>query len=122
MARPSKLSSLSVEALFKLRDDVAAALSKRANALKKELAAIGSDYAEVGQIAVHGRKRASSLKGRKAPIKYRDRTGNTWAGRGAQPRWLTAAIKAGAKRDDFLVDKSAAKQAKNARESRRAKK
>jgi hypothetical protein len=34
---------------------------------------------------------------------------------------LTAAIKAGAKRDDFLVDKSAAKQAKNVN-SRRAKK
>jgi DNA-binding protein H-NS len=44
------------------------------------------------------------------PIKYRDKAGNTWAGRGAQPRWLTAAIKAGAKRDDFLVDKSAAKK------------
>jgi hypothetical protein len=25
------------------------------------------------------------LKGRKAAIKYRDRSGNTWAGRGAQP-------------------------------------
>ena len=122
MARPSKLSSLSVEALFKLRDEVVAALSKRADALKKELMAIGSDYAEVGRIAIYGRKKASSLKGRKAPIKYRDRAGNTWAGRGAQPRWLTAAIKAGAKRDDFLVDKSAAEQAKNARKSRRAKK
>ena len=122
MARPSKLSSLSVEALFKLRDEVVAALSKRADALKKELMAIGSDYAEVGRIAIYGRKKASSLKGRKAPIKYRDKAGNTWAGRGAQPRWLTAAIKAGAKRDDFLVDKSAAEQAKNARKSRRAKK
>ena len=46
------------------------------------------------------------------PIKYRDKAGNTWAGRGAQPRWLTAAIKAGAKRDDFLVDKSAAKKSR----------
>jgi hypothetical protein len=26
---------------------------------------------------------------------------------GAQPRWMTAAIKAGAKRDDFLVGKKA---------------
>jgi DNA-binding protein H-NS len=111
MARPKKLSLLSVEALFKLRDDVAAALAGKAEALKKELASLGSDYAEVGRIAVYGRKK-SSLKGRKAPIKYRDRAGNTWAGRGAQPRWLTAAIKAGAKRDDFLVDKAARKAAK----------
>ena len=105
MARPKKLSLLSVEALFKLRDDVAAALARKAEGLKKELAAIGSDYAEVGRIAIYGKKR--SLKGRKVPIKYRDKAGNTWAGRGAQPRWLTAAIKSGAKRDDFLVDKSA---------------
>jgi DNA-binding protein H-NS len=111
MARPKKLSLLSVEALFKLRDDVAAALAGKAEVLKKELASLGSDYAEVGRIAVYGRKK-SSLKGRKAPIKYRDRAGNTWAGRGAQPRWLTAAIKAGAKRDDFLVDKAARKAAK----------
>ena len=116
MARPSKLASLSVEALFKLRDEVAAALGRKADALKKELASLGSDYAEVGRIAIYGKK---STKGRKVPIKYRDRAGNTWAGRGAQPRWLTAAIKAGDKRDDFLVDKSAAKKAR--KKSRRKK-
>jgi DNA-binding protein H-NS len=110
MARPKKLSLLSVEALFQLRDEVAAALGQKAEALKKELASLGADYAEVGRIAVYGKKK--SLQGRKVPIKYRDKAGNTWAGRGAQPRWLTAAIKAGAKRDDFLVDKSAAKKAR----------
>jgi DNA-binding protein H-NS len=110
MARSSKLASLSLQALFKLRDDVAAELGRKADALKKELASIGSDYAEVGRIAVYGKKRGGSLKGRKVPIKYRDKAGNSWAGRGAQPRWLTAAIKAGAKRDDFLVDKSTAKK------------
>jgi DNA-binding protein H-NS len=113
MARPKKLSLLSVEALFKLRDEVAAALGQKAEALKKELASLGADYAEVGRIAVYGRKK--SLQGRKVPIKYRDKSGNTWAGRGAQPRWLTAAIKAGAKRDDFLVDKSAKKARKKTR-------
>ena len=115
MARPKKLSLLSVEALFKLRDDVAAAISRKAEGLKKELAAIDSDYAEVGRIAVYGKKRGGSLKGRKVPIKYRDKAGNTWAGRGAQPRWLSAAIKAGAKRDDFLVEKSASKRRKKVR-------
>jgi DNA-binding protein H-NS len=115
MARPKSLSLLSVDALFKLRDDVASALAGRADALKKELAAIGSDYAEVGRIAIYGKKKASSLKGRKVPIKYRDKAGNHWSGRGAQPRWMTAAIKAGAKRDDFLVDKSSKKGRKKVR-------
>ena len=63
MARPKSLSLLSVDALFKLRDDVAAALGRKAAALKKQLAALGSDYAEVGRIAIYGKK--SKLKGRK---------------------------------------------------------
>jgi hypothetical protein len=37
MARPKNLSHLSIEALTKLRDDVAAALSRKAEVLQKEL-------------------------------------------------------------------------------------
>jgi hypothetical protein len=48
------------------------------------------------------------LKGRKVPVKYRDRAGNTWAGRGAQPVWLREKLKAGAKLEDFAVEKAAA--------------
>jgi hypothetical protein len=43
----TSLASMSVEALFKLRDGVAAALSQKAEALKKELRSLGEDYAEV---------------------------------------------------------------------------
>ena len=45
----------------------------------------------------------SKLQGKKAPIKYRDKQGNTWAGRGLAPKWLVAAEKAGRKREEFLV-------------------
>jgi hypothetical protein len=41
MSRPKSLSLLSVEALFKLRDDVAAALGQKADVLKKQLARNG---------------------------------------------------------------------------------
>ncbi|MBM4232027.1 MAG: H-NS histone family protein, partial [Gammaproteobacteria bacterium] len=34
-----------------------------------------------------------------------DDKGNTWTGRGKTPRWLAAAEKAGAKRDQFLTKK-----------------
>jgi hypothetical protein len=53
------------------------------------------------------------------PVKYRDKAGNTWTGRGAQPRWMTAAIKAGANRDDFLVDRAAAKKKARRKASRK---
>ena len=43
------------------------------------------------------------IKGRKVPIKYRDENGNTWSGRGSQPKWLVAALASGRKIEEFLV-------------------
>jgi DNA-binding protein H-NS len=54
----------------------------------------------------------SSLKGKKVPPKYRSAKGETWAGRGAKPRWLVAAIKGGKKLDDFLIDKGQKKRSR----------
>jgi len=43
-------------------------------------------------------------RGGKVAPKYRDKGGNTWTGRGRQPRWLTTALKAkGVRKDDFLI-------------------
>jgi DNA-binding protein H-NS len=50
---------------------------------------------------------SSSLKGTKVAPKYRGPNGETWAGRGAKPRWLVAAMKKGKKLDSFLISKSA---------------
>jgi DNA-binding protein H-NS len=103
------LRGMDVDALLKLQDDIDERLGQKHRELEEQLSRLGMRQVESGK----GQKgRASVLKGRKAPIKYRDKSGNVWAGRGAQPRWLTAAIKVGAKRDDFLVDKSARKLAK----------
>ena len=46
-------------------------------------------------------KRGRSLG--KVPVKYRDKNGNTWTGRGNQPVWLREAIKGGAKLESFRV-------------------
>ena len=44
------------------------------------------------------------VKPSKVAVKYRNQaTGETWSGRGLQPKWLKAAIAAGAKIDDFSV-------------------
>lgn len=47
----------------------------------------------------------------KVPVKYRDQAGNSWTGRGSQPRWLAAAIAAGESIDSFSVDGAGAKAA-----------
>ena len=117
MAR-TNLSSMSVDALLKLRDDVGTALSRRADELKNQLSRLG------GEIGHTKRGRRASLKGRKVPVKYRDGSGNTWAGRGAHPVWLREKLKAGAKLEDFAVQKTAVSRKISARKSekrRRAK-
>src|SRR5256886_9062358 len=113
MAR-TNLSSMSVDALLKLRDDVGTTLSRRADELKNQLSRLG------GEIGHTKRGRRASLKGRKVPVKYRDGSGNTWAGRGAHPVWLREKLKAGAKLEDFAVHKNVASR-KRSKKRRRAK-
>jgi DNA-binding protein H-NS len=99
------LSRMTVEALMDLRQQVDEMLVKRRAELEQQLERI----AVAGGARV-GRGERSVLKGRKVPPKYRGPSGETWAGRGAKPRWLVAAIKGGKKLDDFLIDKSARKR------------
>lgn len=40
---------------------------------------------------------------KKVAAKYRDAAGNTWSGRGLQPRWLSAALAEGKPLSDFAV-------------------
>ena len=91
------LASMSIDELLKLREDVGRTLSRKAGELRNQLSRLGDEaaYRRMG--------RGSSLKGRKVAIKYRDKSGNTWAGRGAQPVWLREKLKAGAKLEDFAV-------------------
>jgi len=107
------LSGMSVEALMDLRRRVDEKLDERRAEIEKQLertAVVG------GRRVVRGG--ASVLKGKKVPPKYRSPSGETWAGRGAKPRWLVAGIKGGKKLDDFLIDKSARKDRKKRRSKR----
>jgi DNA-binding protein H-NS len=106
MPKPN-LSSMSVDALLKLRDDIGEVLTRRAVQLRDELSKLG------------GGERRSSIKGRRVPVKFRDRSGNTWAGRGAQPVWLREKLKAGAKLEDFAVQKTGASRKTSPRKSKK---
>jgi len=97
------LHTMSATALLKLRRDIDVILEAKADALRQELQAI----AGVQMRKRPGRRK--SLKGRLVKPKYQDDAGNSWAGRGVMPRWMSAAIKGGAKRDDFLIEKPSQK-------------
>jgi DNA-binding protein H-NS len=103
----SNLASMSVEALLKMRDDIGKILSDKVGALQNQLAALGDGgWVGSGKKAV-GRPKGSKLKGKKVAPKYRNpkNKSETWAGRGAIPRWMAAEIKAGKKKDSFLIHK-----------------
>jgi DNA-binding protein H-NS len=109
------LASMSVDALLKLRRDIEKVLSGKVNELRGQLLRLE------GETGYGKRGRPRSLKGRKVAVKYRDTSGNTWAGRGAQPVWLREKLEAGAKLGDFAVHKSVAAHKKKSKTRRRKK-
>lgn len=107
----------------KLRSDEAAKIGNAVKAVKALMAKHGLTVAHLGAVASAAKttaaiakspvsaKPAAKLKANdkrlKVKPKYRNKkTGDTWAGRGKQPRWMTAELKAGKKRDDFLMTKA----------------
>jgi DNA-binding protein H-NS len=86
---------MSIDRLLTLRDDVGRFLSQKSAELRKQLERLGAP--ETKPV-----KRAS-LRGIRVAPKYRDpeNPSNTWAGRGAVPRWMKERIKSGAKKEDF---------------------
>jgi DNA-binding protein H-NS len=111
----ANLSRMDVESLMGLRKRVDETLLQRRVELQKQLERIALLE---GERVRRGRPGGSALRGRKVAPKYRSPSGETWAGRGAKPRWLVAAIKEGKKLDDFLIDKSARKIRKKRRSKR----
>ena len=105
------LSGMNVEALIDLREQVEETLVKRRAEIEQQLKRMD------GVAVAGGARGGSKLKGKKVPPKYRGPKGETWAGRGARPRWLVAAIKGGKKIEDFSIDKSAQKGRRKRRSS-----
>ncbi|MBW8831893.1 MAG: H-NS histone family protein [Burkholderiales bacterium] len=94
--------------------DRKAALEKEIDATRKQeraeaISKVRTLMSQYGLTAADLSAKASSKpagagKGGKVAIKYRNTaTGDTWSGRGLQPKWLKAALAAGRKVEDFAV-------------------
>ena len=131
----ANLKNLDVDALLKLRSDVEKALADRGRDLQRQIALLGGEVGKRRGRPARKPGRTSAMKGVKVAPKYRGPNGETWAGRGATPRWLSALIKEGHSVEEFLIGaggkrKPAAakkkvakkKAAKSARKPRRPKK
>jgi DNA-binding protein H-NS len=120
--RPTNFDKMDVAQLVQLRDEIETALDGKIVIEREELetriAALAALEGGRSKIVRAGNTRKRSgrrdrssaakakvhpLKGKKAAPKYRGPNGETWAGRGLAPRWLTALEKKGKKRDSFLI-------------------
>lgn len=107
-AKKSSLTTLTNEALCKLRDEIAALLESRAEDLRRELNRLTGRNFLANGTATNGPGANSGASGgksqrRKIAPKYRGPDGETWTGRGLKPRWLANAINQGKQLDDFLI-------------------
>ena len=68
------------------------------------MAEYGLTVADLGNRASGGKAKKTKSSGHKVAAKYRNAsTGESWSGRGLQPRWLKAALASGRKLSDFAV-------------------
>lgn len=113
------LSAKELEALISQANQRKKQLAKRKPiaAVKQKLAALakaegysiaelfGTAPAAKPAVAPRALRKASSAKGSKVAPKYRNPAngGQTWAGRGQQPKWLAAEIAKGRKLAEFSI-------------------
>jgi DNA-binding protein H-NS len=120
--RALNFSKMELAELVQLRDEIETALSGKILMEREELQSRIADLTALerrrsrttnGHTTPSSRKTSSRsakpkakthpLKGRKAEPKYRGPDGDTWAGRGLAPKWLTDLEKKGKKREQYLI-------------------
>jgi DNA-binding protein H-NS len=76
----------------------------RSEAIAKVRALMDEYGLTASDLAVKRASKPRAGKGAKVAAKYRNTaTGDSWSGRGLQPKWLKAALAAGRKLSDFTV-------------------
>src|SRR4029077_9180270 len=106
--KPYDLRSMSLDELWSLHEFVASALARKISAKTARL------DERLGQLKLDGvPQHIEKMSRARRPYpqvfpKYRNpaQPSETWAGRGKQPRWLTAQLRSGKKLDDFRIQPS----------------
>jgi DNA-binding protein H-NS len=78
--------------------------TERADAVAKVRSLMAEHGLTMADLSARSSPPAAKTAGRKVAPKYRDpATGDTWSGRGLQPKWLRSALAAGRKLTDFAL-------------------
>lgn len=77
---------------------------ERSEAVAKVRSLMSEYGLSVSDLSSKGAAKSGPGAGGKVPAKFRNTaTGETWSGRGLQPKWLKAALAAGKSLNDFTV-------------------
>jgi DNA-binding protein H-NS len=93
-----QLTSMSVDKLLTLREAINRELQQRQDKIQKDLQTLSGSLS-----AGNHKSNGNRLKGKKVKPKYRGPNGETWAGRGMKPKWLTALVKQGRKLESYRI-------------------
>jgi DNA-binding protein H-NS len=103
------LVGMSVEDLIALRENIDATLKLRLSDAKRDLQ---DKLSKLERFMDNSAPKPRGVKkGTTVEPKYRGPDGETWAGRGARPKWMLALLKKGRKPEDFLISKARKKAA-----------
>jgi DNA-binding protein H-NS len=113
---------MSIDEMWRLHEEISAMLSVRLTTEKRELE---KRLAQLRRESDDSRPGGMARLRRQYPQvlpKYRnpEEPSETWSGRGKQPRWLAAALKAGHKIEDFLISQAASNKRKSTGRRQRA--
>lgn len=101
-----------IQELLRQREELERAIAvaqadSRKSALREIQEIMATHGLSVADLTAGGRKSSRGEKRSKVPAKFVNRqTGESWSGRGLQPRWLKAAMASGATLDQFAISKS----------------
>jgi DNA-binding protein H-NS len=99
----SELTALLAQKAALEKQIVKAQREQRDTAIAQIKALMGEHGLTVADLSTRAAKKAGAGSAKVAP-KFRNKaTGETWSGRGLQPRWLKAALAAGKKLSDFAI-------------------
>ena len=113
--KAADLKKMSVDALLRARETIDKLLSQRLSGLTRQLHQLD------GLLGIEKKKRdpkPGSRRRKAISAKYQGPNGETWAGRGMKPKWMTALIAEGRSREEFaVVDAQTTAGMKKARKS-----
>ena len=116
--KATSFKTMSVDALLSARNTIDKLLTDRLSILTNQLHRLD------GMFGIKEQKKRGPKPGMKrrkgVAAKYRGPDGQTWAGRGLKPRWLTAALAEGRTIDEFAI--AASKPTKTRKSAGRRKK